>query len=92
MVLNSGPATTQSTVNSPVLSRQVVMAVANATDCSQDELPPLNEAIDPEALDRLFASTLGQKRRTDGRVVFEYAGFEIDVHSSDGITVRPVEP
>ena len=85
------PVTDRSAADSSPPSIQVVMAVADAAGRSQGELPPLHEAIDPEALDRLFAPTVSEERRTRGRVVFEYAGYEIEVDGSGGVTVRPVE-
>lgn len=85
------PTTRESSTDSALLSTQVVSAVADAADCSRNDLPPLFEAIDPDALNDLFASPPRGERHTNGSVIFEYAGYEIDVHSSDGVTVRPIE-
>jgi hypothetical protein len=72
-------------------TEQIVAAVATAADCSPRELPPLYEAIDPDALDRLFAPTYGGGLRSDGRVIFEYAGYEVVIHSPNDVDVNPTD-
>ncbi|MFB6129826.1 MAG: HalOD1 output domain-containing protein [Salinigranum sp.] len=61
----------------------VVEAVAAAAEVSPADVdPPLAAAIDPDALDRLFAPD------TDGRVTFPYAGHEVTVTSDGLVTVE----
>ena len=60
-------------------STRLVLAVADRTGSSVDELPVLHETIDPEALDRLAAD--GRDASLDVR--FEYAGFDVTV-TDDG--------
>lgn len=63
------------------LSRRVIERVADAEGVDPKALdPPLYDVIDPDALDRLFVDGgTGE----NGRVVFEYAGYEVHV-STDG--------
>lgn len=72
------------------ISEQVVAAVTEAANCSDHELIPLYEVIDPEALNRLFAPTYEGNGRKCGRINFEYAGFEVDITSEDGVTLTPI--
>lgn len=61
------------------------MAVAEAVDVDPLALdPPLYEAIDPDALDRLFS-----ERDTEGQVEFVMAGCQISVRTDDVVVVTP---
>lgn len=44
--------------------------------------PPLNEVVDPDALDMLFETTLA-----DGFVRFEYCGYTVHVDSQGAVVV-----
>jgi len=68
----------------------VVETVAAEEDCSPEELTPLYEAIDPDALEALFADGPGQAR-SDRRVVFRYAGYEVSVSSERGVELTKPE-
>jgi hypothetical protein len=61
------------------VSLRVVSALSDATDTAADELDPLYNAVDPEALDRLLESGSSG----DVRVEFEYGDSRVEV-SSDG--------
>lgn len=50
-----------------------------------DLSPPLTEVINPSALDELFWNT-----HATGRVVFEYSGYEVTVHSDGTVDVHPL--
>lgn len=63
-------------------SKQVIEAVAEATDSVRTELRPLYEVIDPDALDSLFGSS---RARTTATVTFRYGGCSVTVHT-DGET------
>lgn len=66
------------------ISQVVIEAVAEAKGIRPVELsPPLYEAIDPEALDRIFADAL-----TIGKVVFNYNSCEISVVSDGYVDVK----
>ena len=60
-------------------STRLVLAVADRTGNSIEELPVLHETIDPEALDRLAAD----EEAASVEVRFEYAGFDVTV-TGDG--------
>lgn len=78
------------------LSEAVVTAAAQATGTDRpgghegpDEgvLPPLFEAIDPDALDALFADADGRQR--EGTVAFRYNDCLVTVDSAGQIFVEP---
>ena len=64
-------------------SMAVVNAVASATKSDPIDLPPLYDAIEPDALDALFADTGRFASSRSGSVAFEYAGCLVTV-SGDG--------
>ena len=66
----------------------VVEAVAAATDVDVDELPLLYEAIDPDALDALFAPKHAGTPRVPGQVRFTLAGCEVTVTADGEVAVR----
>ncbi len=59
-------------------SVRVVQAVAESTGISPNELPPLYESIDPEALDTLLTRSPALER-----VEFDYQGYSITVEAAD---------
>ena len=69
------------------VSERVVAAVAAARDEDPLDLPPLYEAIDPDALDQLFGRGLSDGRNGPGRVVFMLADCEVVVHSDGEVDV-----
>lgn len=75
-------------------SEAVIRAVAARSACDAGaesgkpdltELDPLYEAIEPDALDALFAP-LGD-RRAAGAVSFTYCGYRVTVESEESVTV-----
>ena len=70
----------------------VVSGVATCTGRGVTDLPPLYNVVDPEALEQVFTSPLGSRRRSnDERIVFTYAGCEIVIGGGDELTVRSLE-
>ncbi|GAA5052999.1 HalOD1 output domain-containing protein [Haladaptatus pallidirubidus] len=69
------------------LTDRIVTAVANAADCSRQELAPLYEVVDPDALNSLFAPTYSGGTQADGRVHFAYSGYEVVIHSTGDVNV-----
>ena len=65
----------------------VVDAVAESTDTAPTELPPLADAIDPDAMEMLFESAA--EPATDGELTFRYAGCEVVVRSGGFVSVTP---
>ena len=51
-------------------------------------LPPLYDAIDPDALDALFAPQPDGSPRPIGQVCFQIAGYEVTVWSDGAIRLR----
>ena len=68
----------------------VVLLVADRTGVEPADLPPIEEAIDPDALDALFSSA-----RTDGSqrgyVEFTYYGHRVTVPLDGDRTITVVE-
>lgn len=61
----------------------VVESLAEAEETEPTELvPPLSEAIDPDALERLFAND-----RVHGKVVFTYDQYEVSVFSDRYVSI-----
>ena len=68
------------------VSIAVVESVSTATDTRALELPPLQDAVDPDALNALFA-----EQPTTASVRFRYAGRAVTVHPDRTITVSEPE-
>ena len=62
-------------------SAVVVTAIAAISGQKPDELDPLYTAVDPDALDSLFAPTASGGHRADVEVTFRYHGYEVAVRS-----------
>lgn len=62
---------------------EVVKRIAEVEDVDPLEFtPPLNEVIDPDALESIFANGRGL-----GKVIFNYAGYEVSVFSDGQVSV-----
>lgn len=76
----------------PSVSMAVVDAVADAVDVDPLELDPLNEAIDPDALDALFPQC---GERADGsvhEVSLQFNGCHVTVRDTGEVVVRSAGP
>lgn len=73
------------------VSSTVVETVARAAGVSPPDLPELHDYVEPLALDQLFQTERGETRTTTGEVTFEYAGYEVTVHSVGQVIVREPE-
>ena len=62
-------------------SLAVVEAVAAATNARPEDMPPLFEVVDPDALERIFNQT------GTGEVAFRYCGRLVRVHADGRIEV-----
>jgi hypothetical protein len=69
------------------VSDRIVSAVAAELDTDPLDLPPLNDAIDVEALEALYASC--DDRRCDLELRFVYVGREVTV-TEDGVSLDGV--
>ncbi|WP_425607718.1 HalOD1 output domain-containing protein [Natrononativus amylolyticus] len=64
----------------------VVSALTEVRDGDSEDLTPLNDSIDPDALNTLFTRT-----SHGARIVFEHEGCRIEVRSDGLVTVTPSE-
>lgn len=68
------------------VSETVIAAVAAVTDADPLEMDPLYEAIDPDALDRLFRPSAGS---ASPHLEFSFAGCRVEVRGEGTVTVTP---
>ena len=75
---------------SDTLCSRIVTAVADETGIEPASLPPLYEAIDPEALEALYDHSSGPRagERSEPTVQFRYAGRVVIVWSATDIEVN----
>lgn len=72
------------------LAFEVVHAVAKATDTDPNELGPLYETIDPDALTDLLRTSDDDSRATSEITIsFQYADCDVTVYSSGTIVAKP---
>lgn len=69
------------------VSVTVVEAVSEHENRRPMSLPPLVDVIDPDALDRLFATTSDDADRRPGMVSFEYSHSHVVIDPNESITV-----
>jgi hypothetical protein len=70
------------------LSTTVVFAVASLENRAAEEMEPLADSVDPEALDRLFAP-VGGSERASGSVTFPFAGYAVTVSADGTVSLEP---
>lgn len=73
------------------LTEHVVVTVADAKGVDPTALEPLHRVVDPDALNRLFASTDDGHARASGQVTFTYAGCEVVVDGTGDVDATPRE-
>ncbi|MFH5798437.1 HalOD1 output domain-containing protein [Haladaptatus sp. CMAA 1911] len=66
----------------------VVTATAAVTNTKTNEMPPLFETVNADALDELFANSWGGRMRDTGRVTFTYCECEVVVLSDGRILIE----
>lgn len=71
------------------LSTTILSLVGSAMDADPTELEPLNDAVDPDALDALFAPREGGTPRRPGTLSFQFAGFTVTVDADGTVALRP---
>lgn len=79
-MVSVGSESSSGSVDTGSVSTEVVTAVAAAKEMDPLSLPPLYDAIDPDALDGVVACDATG-------VSFEYAGYEIHVDGRDSIAL-----
>lgn len=85
----TSPSTTL--VKRESLIERILQTVAAYENVPTTELPPLFDAVDPDALATLFASPAGGPARTSGSVTFPYAGYQLTVTADESIDVDPLD-
>lgn len=71
------------------VSATVVHAVSTLEQRDPTALPPLHDAVDPDALDALFAPTGGNGAAHRGCVSFTFSASFVTVSADGRITVVP---
>ena len=74
-------------------TQSVIEAVADVEGVPPEELrppayEPLHEAIDPDALDALFANRADGAGRPGGRVSFSYCGYLVTVEADGTVSLE----
>jgi hypothetical protein len=71
-------------------SQRVVEVVATVTETDPVLMEPLFDAVDPDALDDLFAPTCDERvRPSTGCVTFRYEKCVVELHADGRIAVTP---
>lgn len=65
----------------------VIEEVAAAEGTAETDLPPLNDATDPDALDALYAPRLDGRDRVGCRVTFAYCGYTVTVDERGAVSL-----
>lgn len=74
--------------DAPPLSLKVLTTVAEHERGDETKLPLLSEAIDPDALNSLFASPPTEKQREPAYVNFPYADHRVVVYDDRTVVVK----
>ncbi|ELY42818.1 HalOD1 output domain-containing protein [Natronorubrum tibetense] len=78
------PESTDSTASLSIIER-----VATLEETDPITLPPLYDAIDPEALDSVVDSSTASDSRSPATVRFSYCGYDVLVRRDGEITISP---
>lgn len=69
----------------------VVSAVSAAEECAPKALPQLTEAVNPDALNELFAPKDEGPTRRSGTVSFDYSNSRVTIERNEHLTVEPLD-
>lgn len=69
------------------VSYTLLHAVAEVEGCSPTDLPPLQETLDVDALDALFAGETDTPSQFEGRLTFEYSDCSVTISVDRSVTV-----
>jgi hypothetical protein len=72
------------------LSEAIVLAIAQEHDERVEDLDPIGEYVDPDALDALFAPAAGRFPPVDGTLRFRYDDYSVTVDPEGVMLIRPV--
>lgn len=73
-------------------STSLVMAVAEIAETDPLEQSPLNDVIDPEALDDLFHGGVESAGSEMDKVSFNYAGYRVTLHRDGEMIIQSRDP
>lgn len=73
-------------------SDAVKRAVSAVEGRDPDSLRPLEDVLEPEALDTLFGSQSNDAQRPGGRVSFVYSKCSVTVDNGEYLTLELIEP
>jgi hypothetical protein len=79
------------TLDAAQLSTLVVEAVAAHEHRFPEDLEPVYQSINPDALDSLFTPLNNGASRAAGRVSFTYSGYHVTVSSDGTVDLEPLE-
>jgi Halobacterial output domain 1 len=86
----NAPNNSQTTVREPSIVVLIQAAIAARGGPDTGDCPPLYDAIDPDALDTLFAP-LHRESERHGKVMFEYCGYDVTVHADRTIELESID-
>lgn len=70
----------------------IVNRILARENISSNDLGPLYEVIDPDALNTLFGPTrAGSHRPTTGAVTFQYQGYQVTVTGENDVELEPLQ-
>ncbi|ODR81679.1 hypothetical protein BG842_19435 [Haladaptatus sp. W1] len=70
------------------ITEGIITATAAVTNARTNDMPPLYETVDTDALDELFADSWSGRARNTGRVTFTYCECEVVVLSNGRILIE----
>lgn len=73
------------------LGTTIVLAIAAISESDPAELPVLNDAINPEAIDAFFAASPEVDRVETDRLGFSYCGYRITAYGDGLIAIRETD-
>lgn len=82
--------TTYDWASSVPLSTEILTLVSRAADVDPLEIEPLNDCVDPDALNRLFEPRQDGTLRTGGALSFTIHDHEVTVHADGELVVTPL--
>jgi hypothetical protein len=70
------------------VSEAVVHAVSTTEDCRPTALPPLYNAVNPEALNKIFTVTNNETPVRCGQITFQYSDSVVKIRTNGSPTVQ----
>lgn len=69
---------------------EVIRAVAVCANRKPENLPPLDDTVDPDALEAIFGPRPDGTPRRGGQLEFSYAGCRVSVMADQAVEVEPI--